>query len=355
MRVIVTGHKGYIGTVLVPMLLDCGHEVLGIDSDLFADSTFGDGDGIVAVPELHKDIRDLTTSDLTGYDALIHLAGLSNDPMGDLNPMLTDAINHLATIRLAQLCKQVGIERFLFSSSCSNYGAGGLDWLTEESPLNPVTPYGISKANAEMGLAKLADDNFSPTYLRNATAFGASPRIRFDLVLNNLTAWAFTTGKVLLKSDGSAWRPIVHIADISRAFIAVLHAPRQLIHDQAFNVGRNEDNYRVREIAEIVEATIPGCKIEYASTAFSDSRCYKVDCRKLLDTLPEFQPQWNARSAAQQLYETYQQIGLTLDEFEGIRYRRVSQLQHLIEQNRLDANYRWVTSPQQTIHSAVLS
>lgn len=321
------------------MLLAAGHEILGIDSDLFTGSTFGDG--MVAVPELNKDIRDLAAEDLAGYDAVMHLAGLSNDPMGDLNPTLTDEINHLASVRLAELAKQVGIERFIFSSSCSNYGAGEQDWLTEESPLNPVTPYGISKANAERNIAKLADDSFSPTYLRNATAFGASPRIRFDLVLNNLTAWAFTTGRVFLKSDGSAWRPIVHIADISRAFIAVLHAPRQLIHNQAFNVGRNDDNYRVREIAEIVEATVPGCQIEYANNAFSDSRCYRVDCSKILDTLPEFQPQWNARTGAQQLYEAYQKNGLSLEEFEGIRYRRVSQLQHLLEQGKLDSTFRW--------------
>jgi nucleoside-diphosphate-sugar epimerase len=324
---------------MVPMLTALGHEVVGLDSHLFVGSTFGEG--VPIVPEIKKDIRDVEQADVEGFDAVIHLAGLSNDPLGDLNPALTDEINHVAAVKLARLCKQARVTRYLFSSSCSNYGAGGQDWLTETSAFNPVTPYGRSKMQSELEIAALADDNFSPTFLRNATAYGASPRIRFDLVLNNLVAWAFTTGKVYLKSDGTPWRPIVHIADISRAFIAIMQAPRQLIHNEAFNVGRNSDNYRVREIAEIVEATVPGCRIEYAPDAKPDPRCYRVDCSKIAETLPEFQPQWDARKGAAELYTAYQKVGLTLEDFEGQRYKRVAHVQHLIHAGRLDSTYRW--------------
>jgi len=326
---------------MVPMLIAQRHEVVGLDSDLYVQSTFGEG--IRAIPELKKDIRDVEASDLEGFDAVIHLAGLSNDPLGDLNPNLTYEINHLASVRLAKLAKEVGITRFLFSSSCSNYGAGGEDWLTEESTFNPVTPYGISKVRVEQDLVKLADSDFSPTFLRNATAYGVSPRLRFDLVLNNLVAWAFTTGRVHIKSDGTPWRPIVHIADISRAFIAILHAPREVVHNQAFNVGRNEDNYRIREIAEIVEEIVPGCQIEYAKDASPDKRCYRVDCSKLEQTLPEFKPQWNTRRGAQELYAAYQKVGLTLEEFEGSRYKRIAQIQQLMSNGSLDATLRWST------------
>jgi len=341
MRVLVTGHKGYIGTVLVPMLLAHQHEVVGLDSDLFKGSTFGDG--IQDIPEIIKDIRDVEHSDLEGFDAVIHLAALSNDPLGNFNPELTYQLNHFASVRLAHLSKEVGVTRFLFSSSCSNYGAGGEDWLTEESEFNPVTPYGISKVRTEQDVTQLADDNFSPTFLRNATAFGVSPRIRFDLVLNNLVAWAFTTGRVYIKSDGTPWRPIVHIADISRAFIAILHAPRDVIHNEAFNVGRNEDNYRIRELADIVEETVPGCHIEYAKDAGPDKRCYRVDCSKIAQTLPEFQPQWDARKGAQEIYAAVKKIGLTLEEFEGPRYKRIDHIQQLIESGRLEETLRWKT------------
>jgi nucleoside-diphosphate-sugar epimerase len=327
---------------MVPMLLAQGHEVVGLDSDIFEQSTFGEG--IQPVPEISKDIRDVEASDLDGCDAVIHLAGLSNDPLGDLNPNLTYEINHLASVRLAQLAKEVGITRYIFSSSCSNYGAGGEDWLTEASEFNPVTPYGISKVRVEQDVTKLADSNFSPTFLRNATAYGVSPRLRFDLVLNNLVAWAFTTGRVHIKSDGTPWRPIVHIEDISRAFIAVLHAPREVIHNEAFNVGCNEDNYRIRDIAEIVEQTVPGCQIEYAKDASPDKRCYRVDCSKIAQTLPEFQPQWNARRGAQELFAAYQKIGLTLEEFEGPRYKRIAHIQQLLNNGKLDNTLRWRTA-----------
>lgn len=324
---------------MVPLLLSEGYEVVGLDSDLFKGSTFGSG--IQEIPELKKDIRDVEAADLIGFDAVLHLAALSNDPLGNLRPDLTYEINHAASVHLATLAKQVGVERFIFSSSCSNYGAGGEDWLTEESAFNPVTPYGISKVKTEQDVSKLADDNFSPTFLRNATAYGVSPRLRFDLVLNNLVAWAFTTGQVYIKSDGTPWRPIVHIEDISRAFIAVLQAPREVIHNQAFNVGRNEDNYRIRELAEIVQQTVPGCQIEYAANAGPDKRCYRVDCSKITQMLPNFQPQWNARKGAEELYQTYQRIGLTLEEFEGPRYQRIAHIQQLLSNEQIDDTLRW--------------
>jgi nucleoside-diphosphate-sugar epimerase len=313
------------------MLVSAGHDVVGLDSDLFEGSNFGDEPQ--SIPTIKKDIRDIEVSDMEGFEVVLHLAGLSNDPLGDFNPDLTYDINHLASVRLARLAKEAGVERYIFSSSCSNYGAAGDNWLTEESSFNPVTPYGISKVRTELNVAKLADDNFSPTFLRNATAFGVSPRLRFDLVLNNLVAWACTTGRVYLKSDGTSWRPIVHIEDIARAFVAVLHAPREIIHNQAFNV--------VRELAQIVQETVPNCRIEYASDASPDKRNYRVDCRKISQLLPEFQPQWNARRGAQELYQAYQRIGLTLEEFEGPRYKRIAHIKELLSKGLLDKSLRW--------------
>ncbi len=339
MRVLVTGHQGYIGTVLVPMLIAAGHDVVGLDSDLYERSTFGDN--LPVIPEIKKDVRDTTVKDLEGFEAVLHLAGLSNDPLGNLNPNLTHDINYLATVRLGELAKQAGASRYIFSSSCSNYGAGGQDWLTEESAFNPVTPYGVSKVKSEQGLAELADDSFSPTYLRNSTAFGVSPRLRFDLVLNNLTAWAFTTGRVFIKSDGTPWRPIVHIEDISRAFLAALHAPREIVHNEAFNVGRNEDNYQIRQLADIVKEIVPDCRIEYAEGAGPDKRCYRVDCSKIRRVLPEFEPQWDARKGVKELYAAYQKVGLTLDDFEGNRYQRIAHIKSLLAEGKLGEDLRW--------------
>ena len=342
MRVLVTGHEGYIGTVLVPLLRRAGHELTGLDSNLFERCTFGDG--IEEIASLRKDVRDVTSRDLEGFDAVLHLAGLSNDPLGDLDPELTYEINHLASVRLAELAKEAGVQRFIFSSSCSNYGAGGDDLLDESSAFNPVTPYGISKVRVEQDVAKLANSKFTPTFLRNATAYGVSPRLRFDLVLNNLVAWAYAAGKVFIKSDGTPWRPIVHIEDISRAFLAVLEAPLDLVHNEAFNVGRSEDNYRIRELAEIVKETVPGTEIEYAADAGPDKRCYRVDCGKIQRVLPSFKPAWNARSGAQELYATYRRFGLKVDDFEGVKYKRIAHIRHLITEGMLDAKLRWTAN-----------
>jgi nucleoside-diphosphate-sugar epimerase len=340
MRILVTGDKGYIGTVLVPMLISAGHEVVGLDSDLYARCTFGDS--LPDNPSIRKDLRDVEAKDVEGFDAVMHLAALSNDPLGNLNPNLTYDINHHASVRLAKLAKQVGVPRYIFSSSCSTYGAAeGDQMLTEEAKFNPVTPYGESKVFVEKEVAQLADDNFSPTFLRNATAYGVSPRMRFDIVLNNLVAWAFSTGKVLIKSDGTPWRPIVHIEDISRAFIAVLNAPREVIHNQAFNVGRNDQNYMIREIADIVKQTVPGCEIEYAQDAGPDKRSYRVDFSKIAKMLPEFQPQWDARKGAQELYESYRKAGLKLDEFEGPKFKRIDHIKLLLHDGLLNESLRW--------------
>lgn len=341
MRVLVTGHLGYIGTVMVPMLLSEGHEVVGLDSDLYRACTFGDG--LVGVPTIRKDIRDVEIDDLEGFDAVCHLAGLSNDPLGDFNPELTYEINHKASVRLAEMAKKAGVRRYIFSSSCSCYGAAGDDMLTEEASFNPVTPYGKSKVWTERDVSPMADDNFSPVFLRNATAYGVSPRLRFDLVLNNLAAWAFTTGKVLMKSDGSPWRPIVHIRDIALAFIAVLAAPRELIHNRAFNVGLTSDNLQIRDIAEIVGRVIPDCEVRFAEGASPDKRNYRVNCNKLPETLPSFRPKWNARLGAQELYEAYRKYGITLEDFEGPRYQRIGHIHKLLDNGILDSDLRFIS------------
>ncbi len=343
MKVLVTGHNGYIGSVLVQMFLAEGHEVVGLDTDLFADCIFGNKH-VAEVPSMNVDIRDTAAIELEGFDAVIHLAGLSNDPLGDLDATLTYEINHAASVRLAEKAKASGVPRFIFSSSCSNYGAAGDDFLTEESALNPVTAYGISKVWVERDLKPLADKNFHPTFLRNSTVYGISPRLRVDLVLNNLMASAVTSGRILMKSDGTPWRPIVHVEDVSRAFLAVLHAPSDVVHNQAFNVGLTQENYRISELGDIVKETLPGCEIEYAEGAGPDKRCYRVDCSKIHRVLPGFKPQWDARAGAVEIYEAYKEANITEAILTDARFVRMNQLRQLMDSSRVSDELRWTHS-----------
>lgn len=339
MRILLTGHAGYIGGVMAPILIGAGHDVVGLDIGLYRDCTFGDVGP--EIPALDMDIRDVRRTDLMGFDAVIHLAGLSNDPLGDLDPEITYEINHLASVHLAETAKRAGVGRFLFSSSCSTYGAAGDQPIDERAEFRPVTPYGRSKVLAERDISRLADANFTPVFLRSSTAYGVSPRLRFDLVLNNLVAWAVTTGQVYLKSDGSPWRPVVHIEDISRAFLAALEAPRDAVHNQAFNVGSTEENYRISELATIVSQTVPDCEVRYAPDAGPDKRCYRVDCDKIRTTLEKFRPTWTARAGAWQLYQAFRNSDLSEDEFEGPRYKRIAHIKKLQADGLLDRHLRW--------------
>jgi len=339
MRVLVTGHKGYIGTVMVPMLQKAGHEVLGLDSDLYRNSTYGEAPS--RVPELLKDIRDVEKSDLWGVEAIVHLAGLSNDLLGDLDPELTYKINHEASVRLAAMAREMGISRFIFASSCSNYGAADDGLQDESAALHPVTAYATSKVLVERDVGQMANDHFSPVFMRNSTAYGVSPRMRFDLVLNNLVAWGFTTGQVLLKSDGTPWRPLVHIEDISRAVLAALAAPPEVIHNQAFNVGINTENFQMRQLAEIVRDTVPHCEIRFANGAEPDKRNYRVNFNKYARAFPNHQLRWDVRRGARQIYESYQKFGLQKDAYEGPKFKRIAQIKQLLAAGRLDDTLRW--------------
>lgn len=342
MRVLVTGHNGYIGSVMVPFLQKAGHEITGLDTYLYEDCTFGSE--IPDVPAIRTDLRDITPGELKGFDAVIHLAALCNDPLGNQNPKTTYDINHHASVHLARMAKAAGVKRYLFASSCSLYGLAGDEMLTEEAGFNPITPYGESKILSEQDIRPLADDSFSPVYFRNATAYGVSPRLRCDIVVNNLVGFAYTQGDVLIQSDGSPWRPLVHIEDISRAFLAGLEAPKDAVHNQAFNVGRNEDNLRVRQIADMVKATVPGCTVRYAEGGGPDPRCYRVDCSKIARVLPAFKPQWTVQKGVEELYRAFREVNLTSEQFLGNKYLRLKQIKKLQDEGRLDRELRWQTA-----------
>lgn len=342
-KILLTGHLGYIGSVLAPQLLTRGHEVWGLDSDLFAACTFmGD---VTVLPLIASDIRDVADDPrfyerLEGFYAVIHLAGLSNDPLGEFRPLITEEINAESSIRLAAHARRAGVQRFLFASSCSNYGLSGNDFVDEDEPFNPVTAYGRSKVAVERAVSKLADETFSPTFLRASTAYGLSPRIRFDLVVNNLTAWAYATGEVLMKSDGHPWRPIVHVEDIALAYIAALEAERSQVHNAAFNVGSTAENYQVRDIARIVGEIVPGARIAFAEDAGPDIRNYRVDCGRIARRLHAFKPQWTCRRGVEQLLEAYSAAGLTADGFEGERFKRIAHIHKLIREGVIDEDLR---------------
>jgi nucleoside-diphosphate-sugar epimerase len=339
MRVLVTGHDGYIGRVLVPLFQRAGHEVVGLDSFLFEGCTLGSEPP--DIPALRTDLRDLDPGTIKGFEAVVHLAAISNDPLGDLDPAITYEVNHTASVGLARAAKEAGASRFLFSSSCSLYGASGGDaMLTEQATFKPITPYGESKVLVERDVSPLADDDFSPTFLRNATAYGASPRLRADVVVNNLVGHAFTAGEVLIKSDGTPWRPLVHVEDIARAFLAILEAPRDAVHDEAFNVGRNEENYRIREVAEMVAEAIIGSRVTFAEGAEPDLRTYRVDFSKIAERIPTFRPRWTVRGGIEQLARAYREHHLTSEEFLGPRFTRLERIKERLHEGSLDAELR---------------
>lgn len=339
MRVLVTGHEGYIGRALVPIFQDAGHDVVGLDTDLFAGCDLGEMPP--RVPAILADIRDVSPDQLRGFDAVVHLAGISNDPLGDLNAQTTYDINHLGTVHLARQAKAAGVPRFLFSSSCSLYGAHGNDYIDESADWYPVTAYGKSKVLAEQDLDVLADDSFSPVYLRNSTAYGMSSRLRGDLVVNNMTGFAYATGQVYMKSDGSPWRPLVHIQDISRAFLVAMEAPRELVHNEAFNVGSTAENYQIRDVARIVEETVPGSKITFADTAGPDKRNYRVNCDKIASRLG-YETTWTVPRGVKELYDAFRAEDLKLIDLEGARYMRIRRIQELQAEGRVDGELRWL-------------
>lgn len=339
MRVLVTGHRGYIGVELVPLLRKAGFDVVGLDTGYFDDSDFrAPPDDI---PGLDVDLRDVSAEQLRGFDAVVHLGALSNDPLGDLNPDLTYDINLHASVNLARAAKTAGVGRYVFASSCSLYGAGADGHLTEQAAFNPVTPYGESKVKTELEVGPLADASFAPVYLRNATAYGVSRRLRADIVVNNLVGLALTTGKVTMTSDGTPWRPLVHIGDIARGVIAALTAPADAVRNQAFNIGRTQENFRIREVAEMVAQVVPNCALSFASGASPDARNYRVDFTKAEKSLPGYTPQWTLRAGIEELYDAYKSHGMTQDEFLGPRYYRLKVIRGRIERGELDTNLRW--------------
>jgi nucleoside-diphosphate-sugar epimerase len=338
-RVLVTGSAGYIGCVMVETLKSRGHEVVGLDAGFFNGTLRGQEE--IPCPTYVRDVRDLTVDDLEGFHAVVHLAALCNDPLGNLNPSWTQEINFEASLKLAKQSREAGVKRFLYASSCSMYGATGSAMLDETAPLNPLTPYAQSKVASELAISSLACDDFSPVFLRNATVYGISPRLRIDLVLNNLVGWAHTTGKVKILSDGTPWRPIVHVRDLCQAFAVTLEAPKEKVHNQSFNVGRNEDNHQVRDLAEIVRETVPGCELEFAGQSNPDPRDYRVDFTKLHTTFPEFKPEWDARKGASEIFDAYQRAELMDTDMTSRKYTRLAQLQHLLQGGVLDSSLRW--------------
>jgi nucleoside-diphosphate-sugar epimerase len=324
---------------MVQYLRNLGHQVTGLDTEYYYD-----GDLLKPpedYPRLKTDLRDVTREELKGYEAVIHLAALSNDPLGDLNPEWTYDINCTASVRLAELAKQAGVQRFLYASSCSLYGAAGEATLKEDAPMRPLTPYAESKVRTEEALSRLGDSSFAPTFLRNATVYGVSPRLRLDIVLNNLVGWAVTVGKIRILSDGSPWRPIVHVQDVAQAFACALRGPLELVCNQSFNVGVNSENYQVRELAAIVQQVIPTCAIEYSGTAGPDPRNYRVDFSKLKQAFTAFRPRWNALQGARELCAAYRAAGMTAEDFQGRKFTRLKQLKYLIGEGRLDDSLRW--------------
>jgi len=340
-KVLVSGHNGYIGSVLTPMLASAGYDVVGLDTFFYEHCTYGpDGSQPRAI---RKDLRDVVKEDLRGFDAVIHLAALSNDPLGDLQREITYDINHRGSVRLAQAARDAGVTRFLFSSSCSLYGAASGDQMvTEEAGFNPVTPYGESKILAEHDIRRLASDNFSPTFLRNATAYGFSPRLRADVVVNNLVGHAVATREVLLQTDGSQWRPLVHVEDICRACLTVLGAPRQSVHNEAFNVGSTVENYRIRDVAAIVQNAVPGSHVAFSGQAGADLRNYRVNCDKFADRLG-FQTQWTVERGAHQVSEMFERYGLTLAQLKGPGMTRLARIKELLKEGRVNEDLRWQT------------
>ena len=340
MRILLTGHDGYIGAVMTQHLLERDHDVVGLDSGLFTGCDFGPYAS--GIPALAKDIRDVDRADLEGFDAVIHLAAISNDPLGNLNPDCTFDINHRASVHLARLARDAGVARYVYSSSCSVYGAASPDDILDESAaFSPVTPYAQSKVMVEDDVRALATDEFSPVYMRNATVYGVSPRLRGDLVVNNLVGWAMTTGRVHLKSDGTPWRPLVHVEDLCLAFSNVLDAPREAIHNEAFNVGRDEENYRVADVAKIVEAAVEGSVLSFEDGAGPDPRCYRVNFGKIQKSMPSYQPSWTVPRGVEQLVGAYRAIGLKQEDLEGDRYLRIKHIGRLLEEGALDSDLRW--------------
>jgi nucleoside-diphosphate-sugar epimerase len=341
MRILVTGTDGYIGIVLAPFLLHRGHDVVGLDTGFYRDAWLYNN-GICTLPPVkNKDLRCMTVDDVTGMDAVVHLAELSNDPLGQLSPHITYAINHQGSVALAQLCKMAGVPRFVYTSSCSVYGiGGGSEYKTETSTPQPQTAYAECKVLVERTVSAMADAAFSPTFLRNATAYGPSPRMRFDLVLNNLAGLAWTTHKIHMTSDGTPWRPLVHVLDICEAIACTLETSRKVVHNAIFNVGDTNENYQVREIAGVVAEAFPGCDLIFG-TSDGDNRSYRVSFDKIATHLPGFQCRHDIARGAQELHAIFERIGLSRDIFESRAYTRLKQMQHLRDTSQLNEHFFW--------------